>query len=291
MEVQEDTIAARSRIEAMDWSLVLISQGIQSTVRPSEDGRDWSVSVSAADHAAAVEAIRLYRTENRGWGLRREIFQTGLLFDWVSVAWVALLCVLYWLNETTVDLRTAGVLDTIAVSNGQWWRLFTAIWLHADLAHLASNCTFGLVLLGLAMGRYGTGVALLASYLAGVGGNILSWACASQPHSGLGASGMVMGCLGLLAIRSVSIWRKTPHSGKHFLSSLFAGVMLFVLLGVTPGTDVLAHFGGFTSGLLLGMPLLGRLRMLRKPAPNLVSALLFAMLVIGPWWLGLRRAG
>ena len=28
--------------------------------------------------------------------------------------------------------------------------------------------------------------------------------------------------------------------------------MLFVLLGLEPGTDVVAHFGGFVSGLILG---------------------------------------
>src|SRR5579883_1758017 len=170
MSVQESTISARSRLEAMDWSLVLISQGIESSVHQSDEGLGWNVCVSPGDYLAATEAIRIYRVENRNWGLRREVFQAGMMFDWVSIVWVALVCLLYWLNDWRVDLKTPGILDTAAVSQGQWWRLFTAIWLHADLAHLASNCTFGLLLLGLAMGRYGTGVGLLAAYLSGVGG-------------------------------------------------------------------------------------------------------------------------
>ena len=113
--------------------------------------------------------------ENREWRWRAEVFHTGLLFDWVSAAWMVLLVVLYWLNAVRIDLKTGGVLDTEALAHGQWWRLFTAMWLHADLTHLASNAMFGFILLGLAMGRYGTGFGLLAAYLAGAGGNVCSW--------------------------------------------------------------------------------------------------------------------
>lgn len=281
----EQVIPARSRLEAMDWSLVLISQGIESTILRSLEDQGWGVSVSPVYYQAAVEAIGLYRAENRSWGLRREVFQPGLLFDWVSIVWVGLVCALHLINATILDLRTPGIVDTVAISHGQWWRLFTAIWLHADAGHLASNAVFGFVLLGLAMGRYGSGVGLLAAYLAGVAGNLLSWACATNPHDGLGASGMVMGCLGLLAVQSVSLWRKTRHDGKHFLSGLFAGVMLFILLGFTPGTDVLAHFGGFAAGLVFGGLLVRPAVYLRKPYLNFSSAMIFLLLVLWPWWL------
>jgi rhomboid protease GluP len=273
----------------MDWGLALISQGIESMIARSEEGRGWELVVSPLDYEAALETIRLYRAENRGWVLRREVLQPGLLFDWGSIAWAALLCAFYWLSIISKDFRAAGILDTVALGHAQWWRLFTAIWLHDDLAHLASNMTFGIVLLGLAMGRYGAGVGLIAGVLAGVGGNLASWLLASQPHYGLGASGMVMGCLGLLAVQSISLWRKTHHAGRSFLTGLFGGLMLFVLLGLTPGTDVVAHFGGFTSGLLLGWFLMRRTRALHKPLPNLLAALGFVLFVLGPWWLALSE--
>jgi len=283
------TIPARSRVDAMDIGLVLISQGIEATIERTEES-GWALELRAEDYQAAVEAIRLYRQENQGRRWRREVLHSGLLFDWASSAWVILLCLFYWLNDTRVDLRTPGVLDTVALAQGEWWRLFTAVWLHADLAHLTGNATFGFILLGLAMGRYGTGVALLAAYLAGVGGNVLGWFVSLQPHYGLGASGMVMGCLGLLAVQSVFIWRQTPRAGRLFLSSLFGGVMLFVLLGLAPGTDVVAHFGGFICGLGLGRLMTKFIRTLRKPFPNALCALVFAVLVIWPWWLALSRA-
>ena len=281
-------IIARSRLEAMDWSLVLISQGIESTIVRQEDGSAWFIDVPGSDSGRATEAIRLYQLENRGWRLRREVFQPGLIFDWVSLAWVILICAFYWINAT-MDLETAGVLDTVALAHGQWWRLFTAIWLHADLAHLASNATFGVVLLGLAMGRYGTGPALLAAYVAGIAGNLLSWTFSTRPHLGLGASGMVMGCLGLLAIQSLVLWRRSSRTGKDFLAGLLGGLMLFVLLGLAPGTDVVAHFGGFASGLILGAFLAPFIQQLRKPLPNLIGGLCFVALVLWPWCLALTH--
>lgn len=288
MESSLASIAARSRVEAMDLALVLISQGIESTIERTEES-GWVLQVSSPDQPAALEAIELYRSENRTRRWRREVLQSGLLFDWVSVAWVVLLCLFYWLSDAKTGLQTRGMVDTLALAHGQWWRLFTAMWLHADLAHLADNATFGFVLLGLAMGRYGTGVGLLAAYLAGAGGNILSWTLSLQPHYGLGASGMVMGCLGLLAVQSVFIWRRSQRAGKLFLSGLLAGVMLFVLLGVAPGSDVVAHLGGFGCGLALGITLNRFVKLLRKPLANALSALCFLGLVIWPWWLALSR--
>ena len=49
---------------------------------------------------------------------------------------------------------------------------------------------------------------------------------------------LLIGSLGLLAAHSFPLWRKTPHAAKHVLSGILGGVMLFVLLGLTPGTDV-----------------------------------------------------
>jgi rhomboid protease GluP len=188
-----------------------------------------------------------------------------------------------------MDLRSAGVMEGWAVSQGQWWRLFTAIWLHADIGHLASNASIGVVLLGLAMGRYGTGVGLLAAYLAGVGGNLAVWWLSAGPPGSLGASGMVMGCLGLLAAQSLS-WRNPGAQRlKVLISGVLGGVMLFVLFGLAPETDVRAHLGGFISGLVLGAVLTLSPGLPHRVMVNVTSGLLFALLVIWPWWAALHH--
>jgi rhomboid protease GluP len=288
MEAATAMIPVRSHRQAMDWSLVLVSQGIETMIVEADHGSGWGLLVSEGDYGNALRTLRQYRLENRSWPWQQPVFRPGFLFDWGSLAWALLACLFFWLGTRT-DLQSGGLMDAIAVAHGQWWRLFTAMWLHADLAHLATNATLGLVLLGLAMGRYGTGVGLLAAYLAGAGGNLCAGLLSLQTHRSLGASGMVMGSLGLLAVQSFSLWRKTPHAMKYIVSGICGGVMLFVLLALTPGTDVMAHLGGFVSGVSLGVLLSLIPDVAHKPLTNLLCGGLFALLVVMPWWSALRH--
>jgi rhomboid protease GluP len=288
MEPGSASIPTRSRRQAMDWSLVLLSQGIQSRIE-FEEGNGWQLVVPEPDYEPAREAIRLYQLENKGWAWRQELFQHRLLFDWASLAWVLLLVLFFWLSETHAELRTVGRMDSTAVGHGQWWRLFTAVWLHADPAHLGENASIGLVLLGLVMGRFGTGAGLLAAYLAGAGGNGIVCVFAPKPHYSLGASGMVMGALGLLATQSFSWWRDAPEQRKYLLSGVVGGVMLFVLLGLSPDSDVVAHVGGFVSGMVLRGVLAMTPNLAQKPKADVLSGFVFSLLVVWPWWLALRH--
>ncbi len=288
MEPESMGIPARSRREALDWSLVLLSQGIEHSVERGADSAGWQLRVAVPDQADALEAIRLYQIENRHWPWRRQLFARGPLFDWACLGWVGLVCLFYWLSSVQPGLETVGEMDAAAVSHGQWWRVFTAMWLHADLSHLAGNATWGLILLGLAMARYGTGVGLLAAYLAGAAGNVLACVLAPQPRFSLGASGMVMGCLGLLAIQSFALWRSAPPDRKLIVSGVLGGLMLFLLLGSAPGTDLLAHAGGFVTGMLLGAALTQDSRVRNRTGLNAACGLIFTALVIWPWWLALR---
>ncbi len=274
----------------MDWGLVLVSQGIEATIQEAEDGTSWGLVVAAEDYERALSAIGQYRLENRGWPWQQPVLQQGYLFDWGSLAWVLLVALFFWLEERE-GLRWVGMLDSAQLARGQWWRLFTAVWLHGDAGHLAANSTLGFVLLGLAMGRYGTGVGLLAAYLAGVGGNLAAWLGALAPHRSLGASGMVLGCLGLLAAQSFAMRARNPAATKLTVSGLLAGLMLFVLLGLTPGTDVVAHFGGFLTGVLLGAVLTQVPSVARRAGVNLLCGLAFGALVVVPWWLAFGREG
>ena len=268
----------------MDWSLVLASQGIKHTIKHDE-ATGWVLAVSAVDYETASAQIRLYRLENRHWRWRQPVFQDGWYFDWSSLIWVALSIFFFGWSETHAGFRLAGIMDNTALTGGEWWRLFTAIWLHADLAHLAANLVFGFLFLGLVMGRYGPGVGMLATCLAGVSGNLLTWLAYDQSHRGLGSSGVVMGALGLLAVQSLPFLKKPDaNTFKFFAGGLLAGILLFVFLGTSPGTDVVAHLGGFLSGLLLGFILMSLPRLLHRAWINLVAGALFVVLVIVPWW-------
>jgi membrane associated rhomboid family serine protease len=280
-------IPALTRKQAMDWSLVLASQGIEHSL-DRDEATGWALTVTEMDYERALGQIHQYQLENRHWRWRRPVFQPGLFFDWSSLAWVGLNIFFYWWSETRADLRATGMMDGRALAHGEWWRLFTAAWLHADLAHVAMNAVFGFIFLGLVMGRYGPGVGLLAAYLAGVGGNLIAWMIYDETHHGLGASGVVMGALGMLAVQSITLLkRRNTNSFRLFANGILAGVLLLVLLGFSPEADVVVHLGGFVNGLLLGSLLAFTPRIIHRPLVNLIAGIMFAVLIILPWWWGL----
>lgn len=279
-------IAARSKREAMDWGLVLISQGIQSTVTHIEDR--WGLLVEEGDFERASSILNQWQAENRGWRWRRKLPGSELHFHWGSLLWAISIAAFYY-KTLSPSVKAVGVMDGRAVMNGQWWRLFTAVTLHADLPHLISNATMGSLLFGLAMARFGSGVALLAGFLAGAAGNAIGLAFYTENHQGLGSSGMVMGALGLLAVQSIDFWRQFRPSTDVILRGLAAGVLILVLMGFSPETDVLAHVGGFLGGAILGFGLSWvRPQLLHTNTVNAFSLLVLLGLVGLTWWLALN---
>ncbi len=278
-------IPTHSRQQAMDWSLVLLSQGIESLVSTTESG--WSLVVEPGDHERALETLEKYRRENRGWRWQQRLRWPEFSFHFGALLWCLVLVAFHCLPST--HLRVAGTMHSDAVLNGAWWQLFTAIALHANLGHLMGNLTTGFLLLGLAMGRYGPGGALLAAYLSGAAGNFVGVLLHAAPYRGVGASGMIMGGLGLLAVQTLAATRAGPLLTRHLVTGLFAGLMLFVLLGVDPASDVVAHVGGFLAGLLFGglMTALSRKKAFGAKA-NIAAASILGLLFVITWAMALR---
>ncbi len=145
------------------------------------------------------------------------------------------------------------------------------------------------MLLGVALGQYGTGIGLLAAYLAGAGGNVADRLAYGGGHHSLGASGMVMGALGMVAVQSFALRGELPYARRIILAGIAGGLMLFVLLGLSPEADVVAHVGGFVCGAILGILLSLESRYLRNVSLNVIAAVIFALLVIIPWRLALTH--
>ena len=98
----------------------------------------------------------------------------------------------------------------------------------------------------------------------------------------------VMGWLGMLAVQSVVMAKGSRHLRKLVLAGLAGGLLLFVLVGLNPKADVLAHLGGFASGLFIGATLVACGDSIRKPMAGFLCALLFILFVVLPWYLALR---
>jgi membrane associated rhomboid family serine protease len=280
-------IRARSERQAMDWSVALLSQGIEST--PIAEPEGWQLLVSQEHYVHARSVLDLYQRENRRWLWRPSPRSPALLFHWGALGWGALILFIdAWSRSAGSAIRDAGMMNGAAVFQGEWWRLFTAITLHADLAHLMANVTTGVILLGLAMARWSAGTALLAAWCAGALGNIAGLFLHPANIHGLGASGMVMGALGLLATASWQDRHTEPAAPGLLVRGLFGAILLFILIGVNPSSDVIAHLGGFVGGLILGA-LLGLLprHALGHPLASLLAGAVAAASLVWTWSLAL----
>jgi hypothetical protein len=103
-----------------------------------------------------------------------------------------------------------------------------------------------------------------------------------------------MGCLGLLAPQRLVLPARLRSSGlrafhwKPLVAALSAAVMLFVLLGLSPGTDVVAHLGGFLTGLAIGSGFAVFPGWGHKSLPGALCGLVFVILTLWPWYRVLR---
>jgi rhomboid protease GluP len=139
-------------------------------------------------------------------------------------------------------------------ADGEWWRLFTSLFIHFGIAHLIVNM-IALAMFGPLVERlYGTTNYLLIYLLAGMAGSLasISW----QPDiNSAGASGAIFGILGALLAAQlragdtfpVDILRPIQNSTLVFLGlSLYAGFRY-------KGIDNAAHLGGGAAGFLMAL--------------------------------------
>lgn len=278
-------IPARSKRQAMEWSLVLASQGINAIIDKQETG--WVLRVNDLELSEAKLQIAQYRLENRGWRWHGQLPGTGLLFHWGALVWVAAMAAFYYCSVAALPhLKTDGRVDSDAFHHGEWWRLFTAITLHENLPHLLSNLATGFLLLGLAMARFGPGIALLSAFLAGAIGNYASAMLYPGTHYSLGASGMVTAALGLVTVQTFSPPQKGRLAPPLFPRALAAGILILVLIGFSPGTDIVAHAVGFLTGAIFGLGLAWLpSAILHRGALNLLCGAALAGLLCWAWRL------
>lgn len=143
-------------------------------------------------------------------------------------------------------------------TNGQWWRLLTAIFLHAGLLHLLLNM-YGLLFVGLflepVLGEWRFAIVYLGT------GLVASFA-SIEVHSAVvsvGASGAIFGMYGVfLACLITGVF--PPGMKKAFLLSTLIFVGANLLMGLSGTTDNAAHIGGLVAGFLIGFFLSGSLK-------------------------------
>ena len=138
--------------------------------------------------------------------------------------------------------------------NGEWYRMFTSMFLHFGFQHLMNNMVI-LVLLGWNLEvEIGKIKYVIIYFASGFCGNILSMAGDLQTGDyvvSAGASGAIFGVIGALLYVAV---RNRGRVGNVSGRGILFMVIITLYYGFTSGgVDNLAHIGGLVSGFLLGV--------------------------------------
>ncbi|MFL6538721.1 MAG: rhomboid family intramembrane serine protease [Chthoniobacterales bacterium] len=166
-------------------------------------------------------------------------------------------------------LHRLGELDSAAVwFNHEYWRLFTALFLHYGALHLAFNL-YALWIIGPGLERAIGGLRFIVCYLvAGVGSSIgvvlLRAVRLTTAEQLVGASGCVMGIVGAwagLLLRR----RDLPMAGKRLQNIVIIVAIQTAFDLSTPQVSLGAHLSGLVVGFVVGF--------LVAPRPNLADTI------------------
>ncbi|MBB6242407.1 rhomboid family intramembrane serine protease [Rhodanobacter sp. MP1X3] len=159
---------------------------------------------------------------------------------------------------------------------GQWWRLFTSMFVHFGIIHIALNM-FVLFQNGRMIERlFGSFRFILLYVFAGLAGSMVSLLWNPEVNSA-GASGAIFGLIGGLLVFVLNPRNRVPKAvvQEHRNSTLlFVGYNLFYGFAHT-GIDNGAHIGGLVAGLAMGF-LLARPLDLESRAKSDVNRVLMA---------------
>jgi rhomboid protease GluP len=266
-------------------SLVLSAVGINHL----HDSRHDALKVAAGDKSRAAHHLDSYFEENRSWPLRPQqpppfaatgnpptllIMGSLVLFFLVTGPW----------QDQSSWFRLGAIDSKAVMQQGEWWRLITALTLHADLVHLAGNCVIGGFIVHMLNRTVGYGLASLLLVSCGFLGNLLNIAARDQVHYSVGFSTAVFAAVGLFS--GLQILAGPAFRLRNLLVSLGAGIGLLAMLGASgERTDLGAHLFGFICGLGAGA-IGGRLRITRlagRAGLQLRLSLLALFIIIGSW--------
>ena len=165
------------------------------------------------------------------------------------------LAVAFWVLSLGADMRLT-LLELFAqvnllVAEGEWWRIFTPVLLHASLMHIGFNM-YALWILGPQIER-GVGTwPFVSLYLASAGmGGVFAFYMGNPTDVAVGASGAIFGLFGVWL--NWAVHRRNSLQGQALLRNIIFLLLINAAIPfIVPGIAWEAHLGGLIAGFVIG---------------------------------------
>jgi membrane associated rhomboid family serine protease len=151
-------------------------------------------------------------------------------------------------GDSSTYVFRKGALTGVGVANGEWWRVGTAAFLHANALHILFNM-YALWLLGRALERYiGTARFLAIYVVAGITGSAGALLATNPDTATVGASGAIFGLMGALLV--------LERRGVPLVGPILPVLLINLVITLAyPGISIGGHIGGVIGGLLAALAL------------------------------------
>lgn len=191
----------------------------------------------------------------------------------------------YGLVDQPPEVLSRGALVPEAVAQGQWWRLFSSMFLHSGAPHIALNMLSLYFLGSFVEQAFGRSRFFALYMLSGLAGGIayLYFGEFSQPA--VGASGAIFGLLG--GVLGFSLRRGTFSWQNPLIRQLLILTAINLYLGFSiPNISNTAHIGGLVGGAVFGWLIATNVysqKTLRAAIPVIIVAVVELLAVVA--WL------
>lgn len=170
------------------------------------------------------------------------------------------------------------------IADGEFFRLVTSMFLHADITHLLFN-TIALLSIGTEIeDMFGKRKFLIIYFVSGICGSALSFLL--NDNIAIGASGAIFGLLGT----HLFLYSLNPQSYKQlFNNGVFIIILINLVIGfTTPTIDNFAHFGGLIGGAFVCFAFVNtknkpNFKVLKYMLPGLLVIFVAFTLTVGVW--------
>ncbi|WP_299706222.1 rhomboid family intramembrane serine protease [uncultured Pontibacter sp.] len=212
---------------------------------------------------------------------QRHYFVTPILIIINILIFVVLvLAGMHMLSPEGQDLVAVGANFGPYTLTGEWWRLFTSMFLHIGIIHLLVNM-YALASIGGALEPLvGRKQFIIAYVLAGLAGSLgsLWW---DQFRISAGASGAIFGMFGMFMTLMLLERQMSWQEKKGIVLNLLGVIAFNLLFGLQSGIDNAAHTGGLVLGVVYGGVLMLRSGRYFIPGYGLRGSVVTVALMLG----------